>query len=81
MLRELTIAVEALAAHDTLVLAIEDLHWSDPSTLDWISNVAPRMDPAKLLGHRDPAPQRVTPRWTVRVALLRESPRARRLGH
>ena len=49
MLRELTIAVEALAAHDTLVLAIEDLHWSDPSTLDWISNVAPRLDPAKLL--------------------------------
>lgn len=49
MLRELTNAVEALAAHDTLVLAIEDLHWSDPSTLDWISNVAPRMDPAKLL--------------------------------
>ena len=49
MLRELTTAVEALAAHDTLVLAIEDLHWSDPSTLDWISNVAARMDPAKLL--------------------------------
>ena len=49
MLRELTTAVEALAAHDTLVLAIEDLHWSDPSTLDWIANVAPRMDHAKLL--------------------------------
>ena len=49
MLRELTTAVEAIAAQDTLVLAIEDLHWSDPSTLDWISNVAARMDPAKLL--------------------------------
>ena len=49
MLRELTTAVDALAAQDTLVLAIEDLHWSDPSTLDWISNVASRMDPAKLL--------------------------------
>lgn len=49
MLRELANAVEALAAHDTLVLAIEDLHWSDPSTLDWIANVAPRTDPAKLL--------------------------------
>ena len=49
MLRELTNAVESLAAHDTLVLAIEDLHWSDPSTLDWIANVAPRMDRAKLL--------------------------------
>ncbi len=49
MLRELTVAIEALAAHDTFVLAIEDLHWSDPSTLDWIANVAARMDPARLL--------------------------------
>jgi DNA-binding winged helix-turn-helix (wHTH) protein/tetratricopeptide (TPR) repeat protein len=49
MLRELTNAVEAMARTETLVLAIEDLHWSDPSTLDWISNVAPRMDPARLL--------------------------------
>ncbi len=49
MLRELAVAVEALASRETLVLAIEDLHWSDPSTLDWIANVAPRLDVAKLL--------------------------------
>ena len=79
MLRELTNAVEALAAQDALVLAIEDLHWSDPSTLDWISNVAPRMDPAKLLviatlrpasGEDADGP----------LALLRESLGARRLA-
>jgi DNA-binding winged helix-turn-helix (wHTH) protein/predicted ATPase len=49
MLRELTNAVEAIAAHDPLILAIEDLHWSDPSTLDWIAAVAPRPEPARLL--------------------------------
>jgi DNA-binding winged helix-turn-helix (wHTH) protein/tetratricopeptide (TPR) repeat protein len=49
MLRELANAVEALAARDPLVMAIEDLHWSDPSTLDWIASVAARTDPAKLL--------------------------------
>ena len=79
MLRELTNAVEALAAHDALVLAIEDLHWSDPSTLDWISNVAPRMDRAKLLviatlrpasGDEADGP----------LALLRDGLRARRLA-
>jgi tetratricopeptide (TPR) repeat protein len=79
MLRELTNAVEALADHDTLVLAIEDLHWSDPSTLDWISNVAPRMDPAKLLVI---ATLRATSEEEADgpLALLRESLGARRLA-
>jgi DNA-binding winged helix-turn-helix (wHTH) protein/predicted ATPase len=49
MLRELANAVEVISAHDPLVLAIEDLHWSDPSTLDWIAAVASRPEPAKLL--------------------------------
>jgi DNA-binding winged helix-turn-helix (wHTH) protein/predicted ATPase len=79
MLRELTNAVEALAAHDTLVLAIEDLHWSDPSTLDWISNVAPRVDPAKLLVIATLRPTSEA-EADGPVALLRESLRARRLA-
>ena len=49
MLRELTNAIEAIAAEEALVLAIEDLHWSDPSTLDWIATVAMRPEPAKVL--------------------------------
>lgn len=49
MLRELTNAIEAISAHEPLILAIEDLHWSDPSTLDWIAAVAPRPEPAKVL--------------------------------
>lgn len=49
MLRELANAVEVISAHDPLIVAIEDLHWSDPSTLDWIAAVASRPEPAKLL--------------------------------
>jgi DNA-binding winged helix-turn-helix (wHTH) protein/tetratricopeptide (TPR) repeat protein len=80
MLRELTNAVEALASHDTLVLAIEDLHWSDPSTLDWISNVAPRMDPAKLLVIATLRPTSGD-EADGQLAQLRESLGARRLAH
>jgi hypothetical protein len=34
MLRELAEALDLLATQQTLVLVLEDLHWSDPSTLD-----------------------------------------------
>jgi DNA-binding winged helix-turn-helix (wHTH) protein/predicted ATPase len=49
MLRELANAVEVITANGPLILAIEDLHWSDPSTLDWLAAVAPRPEPAKVL--------------------------------
>jgi predicted ATPase len=48
MLRELAEAVEALAA-ETLIVRLEDLHWSDASTLDWIACVARRPERARLL--------------------------------
>jgi predicted ATPase len=37
MLREMGETLDALAARGTLVLVLEDLHWSDFSTLDLIS--------------------------------------------
>jgi DNA-binding winged helix-turn-helix (wHTH) protein/predicted ATPase len=49
MLRELTNAVEAMTARDPVVLCIEDLHWSDASTLEWIFAFAQRPEPARLL--------------------------------
>lgn len=79
MLRELTNAVEALAANDPLVLAIEDLHWSDPSTLDWISNVALRIDPARLLLIATLRPTSGD-EADEQLAQLRESLEARRLA-
>jgi AAA ATPase domain len=49
MVREICEALETLAAQDPLVLVLEDLHWVDPSTLDFLSAVARRRGPAKLL--------------------------------
>lgn len=49
MLRELAEALEALAAERPLVLALEDLHWSDPSMVDALAFLAQRRTPACLL--------------------------------
>jgi predicted ATPase/transcriptional regulator with XRE-family HTH domain len=49
MLREVGDALEALTARATLVLLLEDLHWSDFSTLDLISYVARRQRAAHLM--------------------------------
>jgi DNA-binding winged helix-turn-helix (wHTH) protein/predicted ATPase len=49
MLREMGEALDALTAHSTLVLVLEDLHWSDFSTLDLLSYVARRQRAARLM--------------------------------
>ena len=49
MLREMAEALEALTAESALVLVIEDLHWSDYSTLDLISYLARRREAARLM--------------------------------
>lgn len=49
MLREMAEALETLAAERPLVLLLEDLHWSDPSTLDLVTAVARRRERARLL--------------------------------
>ena len=49
MMRELTDAVEAIAAETPLVLKLEDVHWSDGSTLDWLAHMARRPEPARLM--------------------------------
>ncbi|MGH9632631.1 MAG: AAA family ATPase, partial [Bryobacteraceae bacterium] len=49
MLREMAEALEAFTADSPLVLVLEDLHWSDPSTVDLISCLARRRHPAKLM--------------------------------
>ena len=42
-------AVEAVAAERVIVLVLEDLHWSDPSTIDVLSYVAQRSEPCRLM--------------------------------
>src|SRR5499426_1747178 len=49
MLRELAQALEVLTADAPLVLVLEDLHWSDPSTVDLLAALAQRREPAQLL--------------------------------
>jgi DNA-binding winged helix-turn-helix (wHTH) protein len=49
MLRELTLAVEAITAQAPLLLILEDIHWSDVSTLDWLAHVTRRPEPARFM--------------------------------
>jgi len=49
MLRELTEAVDAITSIRPLILVIEDLHWSDDSTLELISALSRRHEPAALV--------------------------------
>lgn len=49
MLREIAEAIETLTAQSPLLLVLEDLHWSDYSTLDLVSYLARRQDPARLM--------------------------------
>ena len=49
MLREIVEALEALAAVDPVVLVLEDLQWSDPSTVDVLAALGRRRTAARLL--------------------------------
>ena len=49
MLRELADAVEGICAARPLLLRLEDLHWSDGSTLDWLGFLARRPEHARLM--------------------------------
>lgn len=49
MLREMAEALERLSAEHPLLLVLEDLHWSDHSTLDLVSYLARRRDAARLM--------------------------------
>jgi DNA-binding winged helix-turn-helix (wHTH) protein/predicted ATPase len=49
MLREIVEALEAWAADDPVVLVLEDMHWSDPSTADVLAALGRRRTEARLL--------------------------------
>lgn len=49
MLREMTELLEAVATERPVVLVLEDLHWSDHSTLELLAYVAQRRASARLL--------------------------------
>jgi class 3 adenylate cyclase/alpha-beta hydrolase superfamily lysophospholipase/tetratricopeptide (TPR) repeat protein len=49
MLREIMEALEAFTADEPAVLVLEDLHWADVSTIDFLDVLARRFEPARLL--------------------------------
>jgi DNA-binding winged helix-turn-helix (wHTH) protein/tetratricopeptide (TPR) repeat protein len=49
MLRELAVFLEEFSSTATLILALEDLHWSDRSTVELLLMLAQRSEPARLL--------------------------------
>ena len=49
MLRELAEALESITVEQPLVLVLEDLHWSDAATLEFLSVLARRRESARLL--------------------------------
>ena len=49
MLREICEALETISSDTPLVLVLENLHWSDPSTVDLISALARRYGSANLM--------------------------------
>jgi predicted ATPase/DNA-binding winged helix-turn-helix (wHTH) protein len=49
MLREMADAVAVMATERPLILVLEDLHWSDYSTLNLIGRLARQQEPARLL--------------------------------
>ena len=49
MLREFCVFCEAIAADTPLILWLEDLHWSDHSTIDLLHALARRQGPSRIL--------------------------------
>jgi DNA-binding winged helix-turn-helix (wHTH) protein len=49
ILRELTEGLEALSNERALILAIDDLHWADPATIDLIGSLGRRCEPSRIL--------------------------------
>lgn len=72
MLRDLLDALEAIAAETPTVLVLEDLHWSDASTLDAIAAIARRRTPARLLLLCTYRPEDLSPGEHALVMVARE---------
>jgi predicted ATPase/DNA-binding winged helix-turn-helix (wHTH) protein len=67
VLREATDALEVVTQEAPLVLVLEDLQWSDPSTLDLIRAIAARREARGLLVVASFRPADVSPEHPLRV--------------
>ena len=48
MIRELVDALALMSTQQLVVIVLEDLHWSDPSTIDLLNAIVRRVEPARL---------------------------------
>jgi DNA-binding SARP family transcriptional activator len=78
LLQALTEAVRLLAA-PLLILAIDDLHWADPSTLDWLVYLIDQLRDAPLLVIATERPQDAPKRLVAIVAAWQRQGRLRQL--
>lgn len=72
MLREMAEALEVLTVERPLILVLEDLHWSDDSTVALISALAQRQERARLMVLGTYRPSDLAsdhPLWTLRQEL------------
>jgi DNA-binding winged helix-turn-helix (wHTH) protein/tetratricopeptide (TPR) repeat protein len=79
MLREIVEALEVLTRDTPLVLLLEDLHWSDASTLDLLVWLAQRSEPARLLVLGTFRPSDADAPLRAAVAQVRRSGRGREI--
>jgi tetratricopeptide (TPR) repeat protein len=71
MPRELARLIVELTEQLTLILVLDDLHWSDPSTVDLITLLAQRSEPARLLVIGTYRPAEVAVREHVLLSAVR----------
>ncbi|MDX6696981.1 MAG: hypothetical protein QOE65_378 [Solirubrobacteraceae bacterium] len=69
-----TALVFALAARGPLVVAVDDLHWADPSTLDVLDALLELTDESALLLVLSARPERDHGAWALRERALRDLP-------
>lgn len=74
MLREMVEALEELSSALPLLLLLEDVHWSDTSTLDLLLWAGLRSDAARLLVVATFRPTEVSPAFATVLERLRRSP-------
>jgi DNA-binding winged helix-turn-helix (wHTH) protein/tetratricopeptide (TPR) repeat protein len=72
MLRELADGLDAIAHGRPVVLVLEDLHWSDESTIELLGALARRPTPARLLVLGTYRPEDVLPGGHALPAMVRD---------
>lgn len=68
--------LRAMAARDRTALVVEDLHWSDPATLDLLEHLVGRTSPVPVVGtwrSGDPATPGPAQEWFERVRRLQDT--------